>query len=115
MLRVIARLRELLPIEIEATYLGAHVVPEGVPRADYVQEVLASLPEAWAAGAQWCDVFCDEGVFTLDETRLIMERAKDSGTGPSPSCRGDRAHRSSWPRRRARLRQRRPPGTRHDR
>ena len=81
MLSVIARLRELLPIEIEATYLGAHVVPEGVPRADYVQEVLASLPEAWAAGAQWCDVFCDEGVFTLDETQLILERAKDSGMG----------------------------------
>jgi len=81
MLNVISALKESLPIQIEATYLGAHVVPEGVARADYVQEVVASLSEAKAAGAQWCDVFCDAGVFTLDETRLIMEHAQNHGLG----------------------------------
>ena len=45
MLSVIAQLKELLPIEIEATYLGAHVVPEGVERADYVQEVARFAPQ----------------------------------------------------------------------
>ncbi|MDQ1698492.1 MAG: imidazolonepropionase, partial [Frankiaceae bacterium] len=66
---------------VTTTYLGAHVVPQGRDRADYVDEVVATLPAAKARGAQWCDVFCDEGAFTVDEARLILTAAAGHGFG----------------------------------
>src|SRR5205823_8936352 len=60
---------------VTTTYLGAHVVPDGRDRADYVDEVVRTLPDARKRGAEWCDVFCDDGAFTVDETRLILQAA----------------------------------------
>ncbi len=80
-LDVIGRLAKDLPWLVEATYLGAHVVPPGRDRAEYVEEVIATIPAAAAAGATWADVFCDEGVFTIDETRRILQAAQDAGLG----------------------------------
>lgn len=80
-LDVIARLGSQLPWNVEATYLGAHVVPDGRVRAEYVDEVVATVPDAAARGARWVDVFCDEGIFTLDETRRILRAAADAGLG----------------------------------
>lgn len=80
-LDVIQRLGQALPWNVEATYLGAHVVPAGRERADYVDEVVATVPEAAARGAQWVDVFCDEGIFTIEETRRILHAAAYSGLG----------------------------------
>jgi imidazolonepropionase len=65
----------------ETTYLGAHVVPEGRDRNDYVDEVVNTLPAAVGAGATWCDVFCDNGAFTLDEARRILTAAREHGLG----------------------------------
>ncbi|MGH8868259.1 MAG: imidazolonepropionase [Actinomycetes bacterium] len=81
MLDVIAWLGHTLPLRVEATYLGAHVLPAGRDRAAYVDEVVGTLPEAVARGARWCDVFCDEGVFTLEETRRILTAARAAGLG----------------------------------
>ena len=63
------------------TYLGAHVVPPDRDRTAYVDEVIATIPAAIDAGAQWCDVFCDDGAFTVDETRRILTAARDAGLG----------------------------------
>jgi imidazolonepropionase len=79
MLEVIARLSERTPVRIERTYLGAHVVPQGRERGDYVEEVIATLPAALEAGARWCDVFCDDGAFTVEETWRIFEAARVAG------------------------------------
>lgn len=81
LLRLVADLQARTPVRLEATYLGAHVVPAGRDRADYVDEVVATLPAAAAAGARWCDVFCDQGVFTVDEARRILRAARDHGMG----------------------------------
>lgn len=81
LLDVIAWLGSVTPLRVEATYLGAHVVPAGVDRATYVDEVIKTLPDARDHGARWCDVFCDEGVFTLDETRRILGAAREAGLG----------------------------------
>jgi imidazolonepropionase len=81
LLDVIASLAEQTPLRLEATYLGAHAVPEGRSRADYVEEVVATLPAAAAKGARWCDVFCDEGVFTVAEARTILTAAREQGLG----------------------------------
>jgi imidazolonepropionase len=80
-LAVIGRLSTELPWSVEATYLGAHVVPAGRDRNEYVDEVVDTIPAAAAAGAAWVDVFCDEGVFTIDETRRVLQAAKDAGLG----------------------------------
>jgi imidazolonepropionase len=63
------------------TYLGAHVVPHGRDHDEYVEEVLADLPLAVAAGAQWCDVFCDAGAFSVEDARRILQSAAASGLG----------------------------------
>lgn len=80
-LDVIGRLGAELPWNVESTYLGAHVVPDGRDRTEYVDEVIATVPAAAVHGARWVDVFCDEGIFTLDETRRILCAAEASGLG----------------------------------
>lgn len=81
LLEVVRLLRAETPVRLEATYLGAHVVPAGRDRLDYVDEVIATLPAAAAHGARWCDVFCDQGVFTVDEARRILTAARAHGMG----------------------------------
>jgi imidazolonepropionase len=68
-------------LEAATTYLGAHVVPDGRGHDEYVEEVIADLPLAAAAGAHWCDVFCDEGAFTVDDARRILTAASGHGLG----------------------------------
>ncbi len=81
LLRLVGELSRRTPIRLEATYLGAHVVPAGRDRDDYVAEVVATLPQAAAAGARWADVFCDRGVFTVEEARTILTAAREQGLG----------------------------------
>lgn len=80
-LDVAARLGRELPWQVEATYLGAHVVPAGREREDYVREVVETIPAAAGRGARWVDVFCDDGVFTVEETRQILTAAHEHGLG----------------------------------
>lgn len=79
LLRLVGELAGRTPLRLEATYLGAHVVPAGRDRGAYVEEVIATLPAAGAAGARWCDVFCDDGAFTVDEARRILSAAREHG------------------------------------
>lgn len=53
----------------------------GREREEYVREVIATIPAAAGRGARWVDVFCDEGVFTIDETRRILTAAHEHGLG----------------------------------
>ena len=69
------------PLRVEATYLGAHVVPPERDRREYVDEVLATIPRAAEHGARWCDVFCDTGAFTVEEARRILTAAGQAGLG----------------------------------
>ncbi|HMD40579.1 MAG TPA: imidazolonepropionase [Candidatus Acidoferrum sp.] len=69
------------PIEIVSTFLGAHVVPEeftarGAER--YLSVVLEPLLREVGTSklAEFCDVFCDRGAFTLEQTRQILEEGK---------------------------------------
>ena len=81
MLRVIRRLRETTPLEVRATFLGAHAVGRAYRgrQAEYVDLVCREmLPAVAREGlADFVDVFCDEGFFTVDETvRILREGAK---------------------------------------
>jgi imidazolonepropionase len=83
MLRVIARLGREHPIEVSATFMGAHEVPlEYRSRRPAYVDLLRQemIPSVAAAGlAEWCDVFCEAGVFSPLESRLILEDARRAG------------------------------------
>jgi imidazolonepropionase len=83
------RLGEEGPIDVVPTFLGAHAVPEefrGRPNgtAAYVRSVIEEqLPGIAAQGrARFCDVFCEEGVFGVAESRRILETARAYGLEP---------------------------------
>jgi imidazolonepropionase len=71
--------RELTP---ETTYLGAHVVPPGVERSDYVDLVCGEMLAACVPFARWVDVFCEDGAFDADETRHILKAGMGAGLEP---------------------------------
>ncbi|MEK6325531.1 MAG: imidazolonepropionase [Acidobacteriota bacterium] len=84
-LRVIQRLNAETPLELIPTFLGAHEIPDEYrdARADYIRLVTDEmLPRVAAEGlAHYSDVFCESHVFTVDESRLVLARAKALGLG----------------------------------
>jgi imidazolonepropionase len=68
----------------ETTYLGAHVVPSGVARADYVALVTGEMLDACAPFARWIDVFCEPAsphAFDGDEAREVLTAGRAKGLG----------------------------------
>lgn len=76
MLRAIRQLADEQPIALSATFMGAHEYPVGYRdrRAEYVALVTREMIPAVAREglAEWCDVFCEQGVFTPDESKAIL-------------------------------------------
>lgn len=83
MLRAIRVLAAGQPIELTATFMGAHEVPVEYRgrRADYVRHIIDDMIPAVAREglAEWCDVFCETGVFTPEESRAILEAGARHG------------------------------------
>lgn len=82
-LRVVKRLKSVSPIPIKATFLGAHAIPTEYKqnREGYIDLVINEmLPKVAEENlAEYCDVFCDQGFFTVDETERILTAAKQYG------------------------------------
>ena len=84
-LTVIGRLANLLPIRIVATWLGAHEIPHEYRnrpngRVEFLENLHSEIAAVAKQGiARFADVFCEPGVFTVDETRLILTAAKSAG------------------------------------
>lgn len=72
------------PVDVIPTFMGAHAVPEDREGDDYVGEVVdEQLPAVADQGiAQFCDVFCEEGVFSVEQSREVLEAGKDVGLTP---------------------------------
>ena len=68
----------------DVTYLGAHVVaPEFADQPDaYVDLVVGEMLQACAPYSKWIDVFCDQGAFTVDQTKRILQAGIDAGLKP---------------------------------
>lgn len=83
MLRTIRRLKAVLPMEIRATFLGAHAVGRQFSgrQDEYVDMVcMEMLPAVAKEGlAEFVDVFCDRGFFTPEETERILDTAAAYG------------------------------------
>lgn len=82
-LAVIRRLGKIQPVELAATYLGAHAVPEEYKgqREDYMRLMTEEMIPLVAreALAEFCDVFCETGVFTAAESETILRAALAHG------------------------------------
>jgi imidazolonepropionase len=82
-LEAIAELNQEQPVELVPTFLGAHAVPAEYRdrRDEYIRLLLDDmLPDvAQNRLAVFCDVFCETGVFSLDESERILNRARDLG------------------------------------
>ena len=63
------------------TFLGAHVVPSGVDRRDYLDLVVGPMLDAVAPVADFIDVFCEDGAFTVDESREVLRAGRAAGLG----------------------------------
>jgi imidazolonepropionase len=89
LLEIAWRLGQEGPLDVVPTYLGAHAVPpEFRSRPDgteaYVRSILdEQLPGVAAHGrARFCDVFCEDGVFSADQSRRVLEAAAAYGMAP---------------------------------
>jgi imidazolonepropionase len=85
MLRVLKRLNDEGPTRIVCTLLAAHTVPPEFAdqRPAYIRSIIEELiPEVASNGlARYCDAFCDEHAFSVDEARTVLTAAKRHGLG----------------------------------
>jgi len=89
LLEAIRRLDAEHPVDLVPTFLGAHAVPEEYQGLadEYVNLVIGEmLPRVASSPAThsslpFCDVFCDQGAFTLEQSRRVLEAARDLGFG----------------------------------
>lgn len=86
MLRVIRRLKESTSITIKATFLGAHAVPMNYKgkQSEYVDLIINEMIPLIASEelADYIDVFCDKGFFTVEETERILMQGMKYGLRP---------------------------------
>lgn len=81
MLRVIDRISRETPLDIAITFMGGHAVPtEYKQNPDKFVDILVNemLPAVKDQGiADYCDVFCETGVFTIDQSRRLLTAARE--------------------------------------
>ncbi len=76
--RILKRLSDRTDLpRIEVTFLAAHAQPpdRGANLDKYAKQVASWCPDAYAAGARFCDVFCDRGYFSVSQSRRILKAA----------------------------------------
>ncbi|MGN0664859.1 MAG: imidazolonepropionase [Negativibacillus sp.] len=82
-LRVVQRLNESQPVELVSTFMAAHAVPEEYKnnREAYIDQIINQMLPYVAEHklAKYCDVFCETGVFSAEESKRILLAAKELG------------------------------------
>ena len=84
LLAAIERASRSHPVDVVATFMGAHAVPEDLDAEAYTERVIdEQLPAVADQGvATFCDVFCEEDVFTPDQSRRVLEAGREHGLTP---------------------------------
>jgi imidazolonepropionase len=84
MLRVAKRIGNATALMVKTTFLGAHAVPSGVKKDDYISTIISEMIPAVAEEklASYIDVFCEQGFFSEAETEKIVEEGKRYGMKP---------------------------------
>lgn len=94
MLRVARRIGKESPLIVKTTFLGAHAVPKDTTKEKYVDLILKEMIPAVAEEklADYIDVFCEQGFFSMEETERIVEEGKKFGM--KPRIHANQLHRS---------------------
>lgn len=82
LLKVQQKLKEIHAVDLVSTFLGAHAVPKGQRADHYVQRVIDEMLPKVERLAEFCDVFCEQDVFTVPQARKILEAGKRHGLTP---------------------------------
>jgi len=84
MLRVARRIGKETPLTVKTTFLGAHAVPREMKKESYVNQIITEMIPAVAEEnlADYIDVFCEQGFFSVEETERIVEEGKKYGLIP---------------------------------
>lgn len=84
MLRVAKRIGSETPLTVKTTFLGAHAVPRDKTKAQYISEIIHEMIPAVAEEklAEYIDVFCETGFFSVEETEQIVVAGKKVGLIP---------------------------------
>jgi len=84
MLGVIDRADDRHPVDVVPTFMGAHAIPDDREADDYIEEVVDEQTPAVAEQgiAEFCDVFCEEGVFSVEQSRRAIEAGVAAGMTP---------------------------------
>ncbi|HDA7718760.1 TPA: imidazolonepropionase [Staphylococcus aureus] len=78
-LKVSNRLAEKYDLDMKHTFLGPHAVPkEASSNETFLEEMIALLPEV-KQYADFADIFCETGVFTIEQSQHYMQKAKEAG------------------------------------
>lgn len=80
-LRVANKLNNIQPVEVVSTFMGAHATPKGILPEDYVDYIIDKMLPAVSAKklAEFCDCFCEKGVFDAAQCKRIMIAAAKFG------------------------------------
>lgn len=82
-LRVMKKLKTSHPLDIVSTYMGAHAVPKGYDEKEYcdymLKEIMPIIKDENLA--ECCDIFCEKGVFSTEESERFMKAAAEMGFG----------------------------------
>ncbi|MEA1986499.1 MAG: imidazolonepropionase, partial [Candidatus Marinimicrobia bacterium] len=79
MLEVINELNDEHPIDIIPTFLGAHTIPKDTNREKYIDWIVNKAIPEFKNLSKYCDIFCEDGAFSLDETEKIFKSAIENG------------------------------------
>lgn len=78
--RLAARARDAGMVDV-VTFLGAHLVPEGVDADAYIDDVTGPMLDGVRDYVDYADVFCERGAFDEDQSRKVLQAAAESGLG----------------------------------
>jgi imidazolonepropionase len=84
LLEINKKLNENLSVDIVSTFLGAHGWPDHMAKEDYMKILVDEMIPAIAEKnlAEFCDIWCDDGHYTAEESKVVLECAKKHGMRP---------------------------------
>jgi len=81
-LKINEKLNKKHPVDIVSTFLGAHAVPEEYSADEYVDIIIDEMISKVKGLACFCDVFCEKDVFTVEQSKKILDAGKKHGLTP---------------------------------
>lgn len=75
-------LNKIHRVDIVSTFLGAHAIPKEVDSDEYIDQIIDEMLPKTKGLADFCDVFCEKGVFTVKQSKKILEAGKKYSLTP---------------------------------